>query len=117
MQNYLHKGDVLNFAPAANVTAGSGVIIGAMLGVAVTDVAATALGAFAVEGVFTLPKLGTDVVNPGDALIWDKANGRFKKTGAASGDLLVAAKAESAAGNGTTVVNVKLTPGGASVSP
>jgi predicted RecA/RadA family phage recombinase len=57
MKNYVQDGKYLDFTAAADVDSGDLVQVGSLHGVAVTDVANGAVGALAMEGVFTLPKL------------------------------------------------------------
>lgn len=117
-KNYVGPGNHIPFVAGSAITSGSGVVIGSLLGVALHDVASGATGTAAVEGVFTLPKLSTAVIAEGDRLHWDidSSPPQFIKASAATGDLLNAAVAVAAAGNGTTTVQAKLTPDGTSVS-
>lgn len=57
MKKYVQDGKYLDFTAAADVDSGDLVQVGSLHGVAVTDVANGAVGALAMEGVFTLPKL------------------------------------------------------------
>ncbi|HEX7113202.1 MAG TPA: capsid cement protein [Mizugakiibacter sp.] len=115
-RNHVSPGEHIAFTAAADVSSGAGVAIGTMLGVALGNVANGASGTAAIEGVWTLPKLSTAVIAEGDRLIWDVSAGEFIVAGAATGDLLNCAVAVEAAGNGTTTVNAKLTPGAGSIS-
>ena len=56
MKNYIQEGDILPLTAPYAVSSGGGVLVGATFGVAVNDVANGAVGAFRVEGVFSLPK-------------------------------------------------------------
>lgn len=118
MKNYIGPGDHISFVAGADVTSGSGVVIGTLLGVTTHDVKNGATGTAAIEGVFTLPKLSTAVIAEGDRLIWDidSSPPQFIKASAATGDILSCAVAVAAAGNGATTVNAKLTPDSSSVS-
>jgi len=118
MKNYVGPGEHISFVAGADITSGSGVVIGTLLGVATHDVKNGAPGTAAIEGVFTLPKLSTAVIAEGDRLIWDidSSPPQFIKASAATGDLLGVAVAVAAAGNGTTTVAAKLTPDSGSVS-
>jgi predicted RecA/RadA family phage recombinase len=55
MASYVQVGDLLDYTPAAAVAAGDVVVIGALVGVAPRAIAANAVGALAVEGVFEIP--------------------------------------------------------------
>jgi predicted RecA/RadA family phage recombinase len=57
MKNYVQDGKYIEFTAGATITSGQLVQVGDLHGVAVTDVANGAVGALAMEGVFTLPKL------------------------------------------------------------
>jgi predicted RecA/RadA family phage recombinase len=107
VKNYIQDGDRLTYtnASGATITSGSGVLVGTKLGVASIDIADAAKGALAVEGVFNLPKLSTDVVAQGAALYWDNTNKRLTTT--ASGNTY-AGFAHAAAGNGATTVDLNL---------
>ena len=105
MKNFVAEGHTVDHAPTAQRLAGAATLIGTMLGVAVSDVAANVPGVFRIRGVFTLPKLSTDVVAQGVLLYWDDANRRLTVT--ASGNTLVG-KAYAAAGSGEATVAIKL---------
>jgi predicted RecA/RadA family phage recombinase len=55
MASYVQVGDLLDYTPAAAVAAGDVVVIGSLVGVAPRAIAANAVGALAVEGVFEIP--------------------------------------------------------------
>ncbi len=106
MKNFVQEGNVIAFTtPSGGVTSGQAKLFGAILGVAVADYAETTIGQYTVRGVFTLPKLSTDVVAEGAMLYWDSTNSRLTVT--ASGNTKVG-YASSAAGNGATTVNILL---------
>ncbi len=69
-QNYVQEGDVLNYtnASGSTITSGTAILIGTWLGVALADIANGATGSVAIEGVFTVAKLSTDVVAQGALL-------------------------------------------------
>lgn len=106
-QNYVQEGDVLNYtnASGSTISSGAALLIGTWLGVALADIANTATGSVAIEGVFTVAKLSTDVVAQGALLYWDNTNKRLTTT--ASGNTQVG-HAFAAAGNGATTVQIKL---------
>jgi len=106
-KNYVQEGDVIDYvnASGSTITSGTAVLIGARLGVALADIANGATGSVQVEGVFTVPKLGTDVVAAGALLYWDNTNKRLTTT--ASGNTL-SGFAVAAAGSGVTAVNIKI---------
>lgn len=106
-QNYVQEGDVLNYtnASGSTITSGAAVLIGTWLGVALADIANGATGSVAIEGVFTVAKLGTDVVSQGAALYWDNTNKRLTTT---VGSNTLVGYAFAAAGNGAATVQIKL---------
>ena len=106
-KNYVQEGDVIDYvnASGSTITSGTAVLIGARLGVTLADIANGATGSVQVEGVFTVPKLGTDVVAAGALLYWDNTNKRLTTT--ASGNTL-SGFAVAAAGSGVTAVNIKI---------
>jgi predicted RecA/RadA family phage recombinase len=123
--NYLQEGEVLQWTngTGADVTSGQMVKISHMLGVALQDIASTATGSVAVEGVFSnIPKVSAAVFAQGEKLVWDvSANGglgAFDDAAAtpATGDVTGAAVAWVAGQNAETTCTVKLTPGNATLT-
>ena len=55
MASYVQDGDLLDYTPSSAVAAGDVVVIGSLVGVAPRAIAANAVGALAVEGVFEIP--------------------------------------------------------------
>ncbi|MEK6531263.1 MAG: DUF2190 family protein [Deltaproteobacteria bacterium] len=105
MKNYIQTGESLEYTAGANITSGSGVLVGKRLGVAATDIANGSKGVLAMRGVFSLPKLSTDVVAQGDELYWDDTNKRLTLTATSNTKAGYAAKA---AGNGVATVECAL---------
>ncbi|MCW0398763.1 hypothetical protein NB688_000577 [Xanthomonas sacchari] len=102
-------------APAGGADSGIPFIYGTLLAIPVTDAAAGADVAVKIERAFVLPKLTSAVIAGGAKLHWDVSAGQFIVAAPANGDLLNCAVAIAAAGNGTTTVVAKLTPGVGSV--
>lgn len=117
---YVQEGGVINYVNAgAAIAKGAIVEIKHMLGVALTDIAATTgVGAVGIEGCFTVPKVSGAVWVQGEKLIWDTSAGAFDDSAAtpATGDITGAAIAMAAGGNGETTAVVKLTPGNATLT-
>jgi predicted RecA/RadA family phage recombinase len=105
MKNFVSQGLTVDHTPAAARLSGAGTLIGTKIGVAVNDTAISTQGVFALDGVFELPKLSTDVVAQGAALYWDNTNLRLTVT--ASGNTY-AGYAFAAAGNGVATVQINL---------
>lgn len=104
-KNYKQSGKVLDHIAAAPIVSGQPVLIGALLGVALADIATGATGSVQVAGVFEVIKLGTDVVAQGANLYWDAGASRLTTTVGANTLAGVAAKA---VGSGPTTVEILL---------
>ena len=102
---YVMSGDVIDYVAGSAISSGQVLLVGVRVGVALADIANGATGAVAMEGVFTIAKLSTDVVAQGAALYWDNTNSRLTTT--ASGNTL-AGYAFKAAGNGVTTVDISI---------
>lgn len=105
MKNFIQDGDAMDYTAGATITSGSGVLVGKRLGVAQLDMVSGTKSALAMEGVFSLPKLSTDVVAQGDLLYWDDTNKRLTVT---TTNNTLAGFAFAAAGNGVATVNIKI---------
>lgn len=104
-KTYVGSGRVIDFTAGANIVSGQPVLVGARLGVALTDIANGATGSVQMGGVFPVNKLATDVVAQGALLYWDAVNSRLTVT--AAGNTL-AGHAHAAAGNGAAQVQICL---------
>lgn len=105
MKNYIEEGNRLQFTVGADTAAGAGVLVGKRLGVAANAILNGAVGVLAMEGVFELPKLSTDVVAAGALLYWDDTNKRLTTTATSN---TLAGYAQAASGNGVATVNIML---------
>lgn len=102
MASYVQDGDVLDYTPAAAVAAGDVVVIGALVGVAPRAIAANAVGALAVEGVFEIPCATGATGAQGSAISYYAVSGvAHASTGTAAGKL---AKARLAADTSVQVL-------------
>lgn len=109
---YIQPGKVIQYTAGSNITAGTVLPIGNILGVALNDIANGATGSVMIEGVFTAPKVSAAVIAQGEKLVWDVSAGAFDDGAAtpATGDVSGApAVAFEAAGNGVTSLAVKFT--------
>lgn len=104
-RNYNQPGNVWTHTAGSNLTSGQPVLMGDVLGVALSAIANGAKGSVAVSGTFTITKLTTDVVAQGAALYWDAGNSRLTTTASTN---KLAGYAASPAGNGDTTVQVRL---------
>lgn len=78
MKNKHFTGDTITItSPSGGTTSGGGVLVGTVLGVAVTDSVEGDPVAVELEGVFELPKLSTGVFTVGEKLYWDAGNARL----------------------------------------
>jgi len=110
--NYDSEGKVVQYTAGADITAGSVVVMGNIIGVALVDIANGATGSVAIEGVFTVPKVSAAVIAVGESLTYDVSAGEFDDNAAspATGDITgAAAVAMEAGANLQTTLKVKLT--------
>lgn len=79
MRNYVQPGDSLAVAVpyAGGVTAGQGVLVGALFGVAAVDGAQNATIEVQTKGVFDLAKEPALAITAGARVFWDDANRRL----------------------------------------
>jgi len=112
--NYIGAGASIEYTNTGTaITSGSVVIVGDLVGIAATDIAATTgVGTVYIEGVFEVACNSADVISVGQTLVWDASASEFVDANSpATGDNTGGVVAVTAAGAGTTVVNVKLLPG------
>jgi len=117
-KNYIQAGEVIDFTAGADISSGAVVVVGSLVGVAITDVANGAVGPASVEGVWELPKVSAAVIGAGETVNWDVSAGAFDVNQAtpATGDLTDGCVAVEAAGNGDTTVKVKINVGANTVN-
>ncbi|MBY0329924.1 MAG: DUF2190 family protein [Acetobacteraceae bacterium] len=103
MRNFVQPGDSLAVAVpyAAGVTAGQGVLVGALFGVAAADGAQNAVIEAATQGVFDLAKEPSLAITAGARVFWDNANRRV--TTAAAGNFSIGIATQAALAVDTTV--------------
>lgn len=102
---FKQAGEVWDHTPGSDVANGAVVLMGATIGVALRAIASNTTGPVGVKGVFNITKLGTDVVAQGALLYWDNGNSRLTTTSAGN---TYAGRANAAAGNGVTTVDIDL---------
>ena len=107
MNNFIQPGNTLTVTAPAAVTSGQLVVVGSIVGVASTTQASGEDVELDTAGVFTLPKVTTDVIAAGDKLYWDSAAAKLTKT-AGTGSKQFVGVATKAAGNGVTTVECRL---------
>lgn len=106
---FKHRGDTIEYIPAADVTASDVVVQGDLVGVATLDIKAGMLGGLAVSGVFDFPKLpGTsNAITAGAKVYWNAAGSAVVPTDSSGMHKLVG-KAVAAADTTATTVRVRL---------
>lgn len=115
-KNFIQPGHVIEHSPAAAVSSGDVVVIGNVLGVALSDIAVGASGQVQITGVFSCPKVSAAVIKAGESLTWDVSATAFDDNAAvpATGDVTGAsavAFADAAAGITTLPVRFTGVPG------
>lgn len=105
---FIHDDDSIDYTPGSAVTAGDVIVQGDLVGVAKRDIAANALGALAVEGVFDFPKASgsSTAIAAGVTVYWNAGAGQATTT--SSGNKLLG-KTVKAAADADTTVRVRLT--------
>lgn len=113
--NKVQEGKTLDYANSSGsaIEAGSVVVVGQQIGIAVCDIANGESGPLAMEGVFTVAKVSAAVIAAGESVIWDTSASAFDDNAAtpADGDVSGCCVAWEAAGNGVTALAVKLNVG------
>lgn len=105
MKNYVQEGEVITLiAPYARL-AGEGAKVANIFGVAINDVAISVAGEFAVEGVFDIKALSTDVIAQGTKVYWDDT---AKNITAVVGANLLVGAVTAAKANGELTARVYL---------
>lgn len=104
MATYVHDGMTIDHTPSGAVAAGDVVVVGSIVGVAPRAIAANALGAIQIEGVFDIAKDGNEIT-AGAAVYYDESESEIVTT--ASGNVFCG-HAIAAAAAGAATVRVKL---------
>jgi predicted RecA/RadA family phage recombinase len=99
MRNFVQPGDSLAVAVpyAGGVTAGQGVLVGALFGVAAVDGAQNAVIEAATQGVFDLTKEPALAISAGARVFWDNTNRRVTATATGNFSIGIATAAALAA--------------------
>lgn len=104
MKNFVQNGKTIEVVLAAVITSGSALLIGALVGVAVTSGGIGDTVAVDLEGVFTLPK-AVGAVSQGAILYWDDTAKNVTTTSAGNTKI---GYAWAAALSGDASIDVKL---------
>lgn len=105
MRNFVQPGAVITVPAPDVVVSGAGVLVGSLFGVAGHDAASGASLDLHVEGVFDLPKTGSQAWTVGAPIYW---TGTACTTTASTNKLIGAAVAAVGSGAGETVGRVRL---------
>jgi predicted RecA/RadA family phage recombinase len=105
MKNFVQTGDIVTVTAPYALAAGDGALVGSIFGVAQNAAAISTDVELAVEGVFDITALGTDVAAQGTKVYWDNTNKRITITSA--GNTLVGAVTVAKA-SGPTVARVRI---------
>lgn len=107
---HVQPGNIIDVTLGATVTSGELIKVRDRVGVCLSAGGSGDTISVAVDEVFTVAKLSTDVIAVGDTVYLDATNKRVTLTtdGPGSDVNIAAGYATSAAGNGVTTVNVKL---------
>ena len=79
MKNYIQPGNTITLAAPAALTSGSGILVGAIFGIAAHDAASGENVETVTTGVFDLNKIGSQAWSGGDKVYWDNTNKRATK--------------------------------------
>lgn len=110
MKNFVSRGERLTITASADIASGAGVLVGSLFGVAETAIANGAQGAIVLEGIFDLPKAGSQAWTVGALVYWDAANNRCTTT-AGTNKIIGVAAAPVSGGAGDTIGRVRLNGG------
>ena len=111
-KTFVQPGDVVEVAAPADRTAGQGVLVGTLFGVALHDALNTLPLRIGVSGVFTILADNNLVISAGERVFWDAANNWVDKTAAAQVCVGRATAAKAQAGTTVSVLLGAQTPAG-----
>lgn len=100
MKNWIQPGEHLTLSAPAAVDGGTGVLVGAIFGVAQGDAALGEPMVLVRRGVFELAKVSAQAWTAGAKVYWDAAGAAVTTT--ASGNTLIGVAVEAAANPSTT---------------
>lgn len=112
MKNFVQTGDVISVPAPANVTAGGGVLVGSLFGVAVNTALAAAPVEIAVTGIVDIVKTGSQAWTVGQLVYW---SGSAATNVASTNKLIGVAVVAVGSGAGETIGRVRLNGAGITV--
>lgn len=106
-KNHVQPGAIMPWTngTGSDVSSGDVVLVGTRVGIALGDIADGAEGQVAITEVWEVPKAAPLVIDQGDLVYWDAADGNVNKTAT---DNTLAGFAFEAAVSAATTVKVKL---------
>lgn len=107
MRNFVQPGDNITITATATATSGQGVLVGNLFGIAAGNAKIGEALDLVTVGVFTMPKVSTDVLAVGDAVFWDDT-AKLATADDDTGNNVEIGLAVTAAGNPSGSVNVRL---------
>ncbi len=107
MRNFIAQGSRLTITASADITSGDGVLQGDIFGVAEGDIASGDQGTLVLEGVFDLPKAGSQAWAVGAKVYWDDGASRCTTT-STDNTLIGVAVLPVGSGAGETTGRVRL---------
>lgn len=106
MKTFIQPGNIITVTtPVGGITAGQGLLIGGLFGIATSDALQGDGVEIAVTGVFDMPKASTAVIAQGDQVAWDDTAKEIVLPGVG---LFPVGIATTAAGNGVATISVRL---------
>jgi len=106
MKTFIQPGNIITVvAPVGGITAGQGLLIGGLFGIATSSALQGYDVEIAVTGVFDMPKASAAVIAQGDQVAWDDTAKEIALPGVG---LYPIGIATTAAGNGATTLSVRL---------
>lgn len=107
MKNFIQDGDTLTVTAPYALLSGGGCLVGSLFGVAVSDALISTEVEIKTEGVFDLPKVGSQAWTVGARVYWDDTNKHLTTT-ASTHKLVGVAVAAVGSGAGETIGRVRL---------
>jgi predicted RecA/RadA family phage recombinase len=111
-RSYIQKGDVLTLIAPANLTAGTGVLVGSQFCIPQETVLSAAVFDGYITGVCSHAKIGTQAWTAGQVVYWDDTNKWFSNVATVGffgqGGVFIAVEAVDA-GAGSTTGKVRMT--------
>lgn len=107
MENFIQPGRVVTVAAPYDVTAGKGLLVGSLFGVAAYDALSGANVEAVTDGIFDMLKVGSQAWSLGAKVYWDDTN-KYITTTSNSNTLVGVAVVAVGSGAGETTGRVRL---------